>query len=109
MIAADGSNSPVRKKFNIGRNGMGHMKTVRSVLFRAPLDEYLASGALQFEIDQPVLKAFLTTYNDGRWVLMFTDDVERDDETLRRDVLKAIGRTDLLIEIITTRRWELQI
>lgn len=36
-----------------------------------------AKGIHQFEIDQPDLKAFLTTYNDGRWVPMFTDDRER--------------------------------
>jgi len=64
---------------------------VRSVLFRAPLEEYLTSGARQFEIEQPGLKASLITYGDGRWVLMFSDDVERDEDTLRAAVLKAIG------------------
>ena len=38
---------------------------------------------------------------------MFMDDVERDEEALRAAIQKAIGRTDLPIEIITTGRWDL--
>jgi putative polyketide hydroxylase len=107
MIAADGSRSAVRESLGIGREGRGHIRTVRSVLFRAPLEQYLESGISQFEIEQPDLKAFLTTYGDGRWVLMFTDDVERDEPALRAAVLQAIGRTDLQVDLITTGRWEL--
>lgn len=107
MIAADGNSSPVREALGIPRKGPGHLNTVRSVLFRAFLDEYLESGFTQFEIDQPDLKAFLTTYNDGRWVLMFTDDVERDGDALLAAIYQAIGRTDIAVEIITTGRWEL--
>ena len=107
VIAADGHRSPIRKALGIARSGRGHLKTLRSVLFRAPLDEYLKSGFSQFSIDQPGFQAFLTTYGDGRWTLMFSDDVERDEETLRALVQKAIGRTDLNIEILVTGRWEL--
>lgn len=107
LVAADGLRGPVREASGIGRGGRGYIRTLRSVLFRAPLEKYLETGVHQFEIDQPDLKAFLTTYNDGRWVLMFTDDVERDEETLKEMVTKAIGRSDLEVEIITTGRWEL--
>jgi 2-polyprenyl-6-methoxyphenol hydroxylase-like FAD-dependent oxidoreductase len=107
MIAADGSRSPVREALGIGRTGPGHIQTLRSVLFRAPLEAYLEKGISQFEIDQPGLKAFLTTYADGRWVLMFHDDVERDEKALLASVQKAIGRSDVPIEIVTTGRWEL--
>jgi putative polyketide hydroxylase len=107
MIAADGSRSAVREALGIGRKGPGRLQVMRSVLFRAPLDEYLKKGITQFDIDQPDLKAFLTTYFDGRWVLMFMDDVERDEDTLRIAVQKAIGRKDIPIEIITTGRWDL--
>jgi putative polyketide hydroxylase len=107
MIAADGSRSPVRTALGIGRKGPGHLQTMRSVLFRAPLEEYLEKGISQFEIDQPGLKAFLTTYADGRWVLMFMDDVERDEASLCVAIHKAIGRSDLPVDIITTGRWEL--
>lgn len=107
MIAADGSNSPIREALKIGRKGRGHMNTVRSVLFRAPLQEYLKTGVIQFEIEQPGLKAFLTTYNDGRWVLMFTDDIERTESEQLEAIKKAIGRSDVPIEIITNGRWDL--
>ena len=106
LIAADGSGSSVREALGIGRQGPGHLKTIRSVLFRAPLEQYLEKGISQFEIDQPDFKGFLTTYADGRWVLMF-DDTDRDEAALRVAIQKAIGRTDLPIEIITTGRWEL--
>jgi 2-polyprenyl-6-methoxyphenol hydroxylase-like FAD-dependent oxidoreductase len=107
MIAADGSRSLVREALGIGRKGPGHLRTMRSVLFRAPLEQYLERGISQFEIEQPDLQAFLTTYADGRWVLMFNDDRDRDDAALRAAIEKAIGRTDLPVEIITTGRWEL--
>ena len=107
LIAADGGESPIREALNITRSGRGHMRSVRSVLFRADLDRYLASGVMQWEIDQPTLKAFLTTYQDGRWVLMFTDDVERDPAALAAAVRQAIGRDDVVVEIITTGRWNL--
>ena len=107
MIAADGHASPVREAFPIGRQGIGTLQVMRSALFTAPLQEYLESGVSQFEIEQPDLKAFLTTYQDNRWVLMFKDDIDRNEEQLREGIQKAIGRDDLPIEIITTGRWEL--
>ncbi len=107
LVAADGADSPVREALGIGRQGRGHIRTVRSVLFRAPLEEYLERGVRQFEVEQPDLKGFLTTYNDGRWVLMFGDDAERDEAALRAAITKAIGRSDLPVEIITTGLWSL--
>src|SRR4029077_2841092 len=39
--------------------------------------------------------------------LMFSDDEERDQATLKAKVIQAIGRSDLEIELITTGRWVL--
>jgi putative polyketide hydroxylase len=107
MIAADGHGSPIREALGIGRSGHGVMQVVRSVLFRADLEQYLEAGISQFEFDQPGLKGMLTTYRDGRWLLMFSDDQERDEATLRAKVIQALGRSDLDIELITTGRWVL--
>ena len=110
LIACDGNKSTVRQALEIDRHGYGLLSIQRSVLFRAPLDDYLKQmDTRQFVIDQPDLKAFLTTYEDGRWVLMFGDDEARSDEDLKQLIIKAIGRPDLAdnIEIITTGRWEL--
>jgi 2-polyprenyl-6-methoxyphenol hydroxylase-like FAD-dependent oxidoreductase len=107
MIAADGQTSPIREALGIGRSGHGFMQVVRSVLFRASLDEYLETGISQFELDQPDLKGMLTTYRDGRWLLMFSDDEQRDEATLKAKVSQAIGRSDVEVELITTGRWVL--
>lgn len=107
MIAADGHASSIREALGIRRSGHGFMQVVRSVLFRASLDEYLESGISQFELDQPGLKGMLTTYRDGRWLLMFSDDEDRDEATLRAKVIQAVGRPDLAFDIIATGRWVL--
>ncbi|MCJ2054747.1 FAD-dependent monooxygenase [Methylobacterium sp. J-070] len=107
LIAADGANSPIREQLGIDRQGVGYLRTLRSVLFRCPeADEALRHGIQQFEIEQPGFKAFLTTYGDGRWVLMFADDQERGKEELRAAVERALGRP-MDFEIITTGRWEM--
>ncbi len=107
LIAADGADSPIREKLSIPRQGVGYLRTLRSVLFYCPAaDEALRHGIQQFEIEQPGFKAFVTTYGDGRWVLMFGDDQERTDDELRTAVLRALGRA-MPFEIITTGRWDM--
>ncbi|AKU93760.1 FAD-binding monooxygenase, PheA/TfdB family, similarity to 2,4-dichlorophenol 6-monooxygenase [Labilithrix luteola] len=107
VVAADGHRSAVREALAIGRSGRGSMGTMRSVLFRAPLQKYLESGIVQFSIDQPDFNAFLVTYRDGRWALFLSDDEERDEATLQALIRRAVGEPDLPIELITTGRWEL--
>lgn len=107
LIAADGADSPIREQLGISRRGVGHLRTLHSVLFRCPeAEKALRHGIQQFEIEQPGFKAFVTTYGDGRWVLMFDDDQERSEEELRAAVLRALGRP-MAFEIITTGRWEM--
>lgn len=107
VVATDGADSAVRTDLGIERHGVGALSVQRSILFRAPLEEYLEHGVVQFEIEQPDFRAFLTTYSDGRWVLMLSDDVERDTEQQIDVVQRALGRTDIPIELITTGRWNL--
>ncbi|HXI06454.1 MAG TPA: FAD-dependent monooxygenase [Bradyrhizobium sp.] len=107
MIAASGADSAIRETLGIPRSGVGHLRTLRSVLFHCPAaDAALASGFQQYEIEQPDFHAFLTTYGDSRWVLIFDDDRERSDAELRAAVLRALGR-EMEFEIITTGRWEM--
>lgn len=107
LVAADGNESPIREALGIARSGRGFMRTVRSVLFRAQLDEYLQSNMSQFIVQQPGFDAFLTTYRDGRWLLIFTDDRERDEATCLRLVYQAIGRDDVPVSLITTGAWKM--
>ena len=107
MIAADGADSAIRKQLGIARRGVGHLRTIRSVLFRCDeAERYLVAGVQQFEVEQPGFKAFLTHYPDGRWVLMFDDDAERSEAELHEAIRRALGR-DMAVEIITTGRWEM--
>ncbi|MBB3695631.1 FAD-dependent monooxygenase [Sphingomonas sp. BK580] len=107
LIAADGADSPVREKLGIARSGVGHLRTIRSALFRCDeAEQFLATGVTQFEIEQPGVQAFLTHYPDGRWVLMFSDDAERTEGELRDAIRRALGR-DMALEVITTGRWEM--
>jgi putative polyketide hydroxylase len=107
LVAADGANSATRDTLGIGRSGQGLLSVQRSILFRAPLQEYLRHGVVQFEIDQPDFKAFLMTYSDGRWVLMLNDDTDRTENEQRAAIRQALGRSDLPVELVTDGRWEL--
>jgi putative polyketide hydroxylase len=105
LVACDGNRSAVREALGIERQGIGVLQVMRSVLFRADLTRY-QRGVGQFAIQQPDFDVFLTTYGDGRWVLMFKDDQERDEATLARAIERAIGAAEPF-EILTTGRWEL--
>jgi putative polyketide hydroxylase len=106
LVAADGARSQIRDALGINRTGEGLLPVQRSILFRAPIDHYLEHGVVQFEIKQPGLMAFLTTYSDGRWVLMLSDDIDRDADQQRAVVRQAVGIPDLPVELLTTGRWE---
>ncbi|TRL37714.1 FAD-dependent monooxygenase [Rhizobium straminoryzae] len=107
MIAADGAESKVREALGIGRRGVGHIMNINSVLFNCPAaDKYLDRGFRQFEIDQEDFKAFLTTYGDGRWVLMFYGGDPKPAEDYADDIRRALG-ADLDFEIITSGTWEM--
>lgn len=107
IIACDGADSSIRDTLGIGRSGVGYLRTIRSVLFRCHgADVVLARGAQQFEITQDGFRAFLTTYGDGRWVLMFDDDLDRGTDEMLAAVRRALGR-DLPFEILATGRWEM--
>jgi putative polyketide hydroxylase len=107
MIAADGADSVVRETLGISRQGVGHLMTVRSVLFSCPAaDRFLESGIRQFEIQQEGFAAFLTTYGDGRWVLMFYGGEPKPAQEYAPDIRRALG-TELPFEIITSGTWEM--
>ena len=107
LIAADGADSPVRETLGIARSGIGHLRTIRSVLFNcAEAEAYLDKGVHQFEIEKSDFQAFLTHYPDGRWILMFSDDQERSEEELRAAIYRALGR-EMNVDLITTGRWEM--
>lgn len=82
------------------------MQNLHSVLFRADITQW-TKRYVRFDIDQPDLKAFLASYSDGRWALVFKDDISRDEPALRAAIYQAVGQRDFPVEIITTGHWEL--
>lgn len=107
MIAADGADSPIRERLGIERRGVGYLRTLRSVLFRCPeADQLLDRGVQQFQIEREEFSAFLTSYGDGRWVLMFSDDRDRSNAELDAAVQLALGQ-DMAFERLATGRWEM--
>jgi putative polyketide hydroxylase len=109
LVAADGAGSTIRDALGIARTGVGHLKTLRSVLFRcADADAWLVHGIQQFAIEQDGFSAFLTSYGDGRWVAMTDDDdtAWEPSDLVRRVLGRIPGRT-LPFEILATGRWEL--
>ncbi|MGG1947714.1 FAD-dependent monooxygenase [Trinickia sp. NRRL B-1857] len=107
VIAADGADSAIRESLGIQRRGVGHLRTLRSILFRCPeADPILAKGIQQFNIEQADFRGFLTTYGDGRWVLMFDDAKEFSEVEPGELVRMALG-ADFAFDILTTGRWEM--
>lgn len=57
---ADGHSSPVREALGIERGGRGHMRTSQSVLFRAPLEEYVRDGTTgRWEVTASIADEYL--------------------------------------------------
>lgn len=114
VIAADGSRSPVREALGISRQGRGVLQTMRSVLFRADLpqtlrarvDEARNQAIVQFMVVHPDFRGMIGEYPDGRFILMFNDDVARDESTLHTAIHKALGLPDVAVEIVATGRWD---
>lgn len=107
VIAADGAESGIREALGIQRIGFGHLRTLRSILFRCEAaDSILVKGVQQFNIEQADFQGFLTSYGDGRWVLMFDDTQEFSGADPGDLVRKALGG-DSVFEILTTGRWEM--
>lgn len=108
LVAADGYRSSVREILRIGRSGHGHVNSIKSILFRAPsLKPYLTKGVTQFTIDQPSLKAFLIAYQDGRLVLHLPNDLVTSDDDHRALTLKAVGMSDVDMEVLAYSRWDM--
>ncbi|SCU86823.1 LADA_0E00496g1_1 [Lachancea dasiensis] len=108
MIAADGAKSSTREALGIERIGRGYIQTLSSLLFECPeADSLLSKGVSQFDIDQPDLRAFMTTYNDGRWAIMFRDNVERTSGELLEAAQRAVGLSEAQIKPIAFGNWDL--
>lgn len=114
LIAADGNRSPIRETLGIARSGRGRLQTMHSALYRshmphwlrARLDDARRDGIVQFAVQQPTVAGMLGEFPDGRGLMIFGDNVERDEPTTIAALRSAIGIDDLDIELIATGHWD---
>ncbi|OHF01509.1 FAD binding domain-containing protein [Colletotrichum orchidophilum] len=74
IVACDGARSVFREGLGISTTGVGHLRSLCSIMFRcAPIEKYLERGFVQFSIEgrDDGFEAFLVSYQDGRWALMW--------------------------------------
>ncbi|KAK0378949.1 FAD binding domain-containing protein [Colletotrichum limetticola] len=137
IVACDGARSIFREGLRIGTTGVGHLRSLCSVMFRcAPIEKFLERGFVQFSIEgrEDGFEAFLVSYHDGRWALMWNaaeatiPDKEADadakdtinvsnsnkmDARAQKDLIrKALGLgedeiQDGDIELVTIGFWEM--
>ncbi|KAJ0135392.1 Tetracenomycin polyketide synthesis hydroxylase TcmG, partial [Colletotrichum tanaceti] len=126
MVACDGARSAVREQLGIRTTGVGHLGSLRSIMFRcAPVEHYLDRGFVQFAIEgrDDGFEAFLMSYLDGRWALMWNTDNDKDNDNdndnktdtvdaQRALVRKALGvGVDVVrdedIEVVAVGQWDM--
>ncbi|KAK1998398.1 FAD binding domain-containing protein [Colletotrichum falcatum] len=137
IVACDGARSAFREALGIRTTGVGHLRSLRSVMFRCrPIERFLERGFVQFAIEgrDDGFEAFLVSYPDGRWALMWNDDGgdekadgdgdgDGDDDEgaaargmgarAQRDLVrKAAGLSeddlpDEAVELLAVGRWEM--
>jgi putative polyketide hydroxylase len=133
LIAADGASSAVRESLNISTEGVGHLRTLRSILFTSPTltERYSSKGIAQWSIANDEIEAFMVAYPDGRvsqpenrWALMTSIPSSRDDTSnnnsttddeqqwtddhQREMITKAAGEVLQDVHLITSGQWALR-
>jgi hypothetical protein len=112
LIAADGTDSPVRAALRIARHGPGVLQHWMNVIFEADLPATFEGRALR--------SVFITDLNgtfvprgDGRWLMAVQYVPERGErpedftpDVCRDLVRRGAGRADLAVNVIDARRWE---
>ncbi|KAI0129794.1 FAD binding domain-containing protein [Xylariales sp. AK1849] len=110
MIACDGAGSRIRKDLGISGTGVGHLRTLRSIMFRCPsIEHHLSRGISQWSIENGDFEGFLMTFRDGRWALMsYNASADALDEEGQKTLIrKAIGENYDDIELVTQGKWDL--
>lgn len=114
LIAADGANSPIRRRLGVRTTGAGTLGYLLSILFHADLSELVRGRKFSMcLVDQPTVKGLFTSINNhDRWVFHLSYDPEKNKvedfspekcETLLK---LALGLPDIDIEIESVLPWE---
>src|SRR3954447_26687570 len=119
LVAADGAHSPVRARSGIGMAGRGSFADCVTIYFRADVRELLGNrnlsvvyvnhpellGFFRFSItgDAGFLAVFSTVDQDGTRDTHVADDL--DTARCVELVRKALGRSDIAVEVDNVQRW----
>lgn len=115
LIGADGAGSPVRESQKIKMNGMGIIHDFMMIHFKADLTEVVKDkpAILYWAMKQDCSGTFIAYNMRDNWVFMYGhDDADTDISIFTEDycqtlLKKAIGRSDIDIEILSTGNWGL--
>lgn len=115
LIGADGAGSPVRQSQGIEMNGMGVIHDFIMIHFKADLSEIVKDNPaiLYWITKQDCSGTFIAFDARDNWVFMYPyDDADTDKsiftkEYCRELVLKAIGRPDIDVDILSNGGWGL--
>jgi putative polyketide hydroxylase len=112
LIAADGTNSPVRETLGISRHGPGVLQHWMNVIFEANLPATLEGRALRSVFITDINGTFVPR-GDGRWLMAVQyvpEQGERPEDftpdACRELIRRGAGRADLTVNVIDARPWE---
>lgn len=115
MIAADGAHSFVRSQLHLSTTGRGTLGYYINIYFRADLGDFSRDRPfiLCFITNPEVQGVLLAINNTNRWILNVGYAPEKGEtvedftpERCQELVSKAIGRDDIVPEIISILPWE---
>ncbi|OXR41412.1 Aklavinone 12-hydroxylase RdmE [Nocardia cerradoensis] len=108
LVAADGAQSPLRERLNIGRHGRGTLGRAVNVYFRADLAELVRGrefNLCQIENDR-VPGAFASVDGARRWIFTSSAEVDRPAGRWPELLREAIGVPDIDVEVLSVLPWE---
>jgi 2-polyprenyl-6-methoxyphenol hydroxylase-like FAD-dependent oxidoreductase len=115
LIAADGAGSPVRESQGIAMKGMGIVHDFVMIHFKADLSEVVKEkpAILYWVMKQDCSGTFIAFDQKDNWVFMYPyDEADTDlasftENRCRELVHRAIGRSDIDVEILGNGSWGL--
>lgn len=112
LIVADGANGRSREMLGIGRNGAGALQHWMNIIFETDLSP-MCSGRRLTSFFATDINAAIVPRDGGRWLMSlqyFPDKGEKPedfDQARCRDlVVRAAGRSDIGVELVDARPWE---
>jgi 2-polyprenyl-6-methoxyphenol hydroxylase-like FAD-dependent oxidoreductase len=112
LVAADGTDSPIRQSLKIGRHGPGVVQHWMNVIFETDLPTTLQARAIRSIFVTDINGTFVPR-GDGRWLMAVQYVPDRGEtpadftEAFCRDLIRrGAGRADVRVDIIDARPWD---